>query len=215
MSITPRYDSPMRLRLMESAMRLLATEGPSGMSTRKIAAAAGTSTMSLYAQFGSMPDLVNALVDDRFARLREQLEAGPRTDDPIADLGRIFAAHIAHARANPELYEVMFGSSPLAGYQRADDDFVRAGRCTLDYIVDVVRRAVDAHRLEDLDPTAIATQIWTTLHGYVVLELAGYFAEPETGLHLVLQPLMLNLIVGLGDSKDAATDSSSSWFESS
>ncbi|MGL6234294.1 MAG: TetR/AcrR family transcriptional regulator [Segniliparus sp.] len=207
-----RADPQMRARLLESAAHLLATEGPSGLSTRKIAAAAGTSTMVLYSQFGSMPDLVRAAVDEGFARLAEQFERVPKTDDPVADLGGIFAAYIANARANPDLYVVMFGSASLGGYRGGPDDVLQPGRYAYDYIIEAARRAVAAGRLDEISPVAIAAQIWSTLHGYMVLELANYFTPPDAGIRNVLRPMMRNLVVGLGDVREAADRSSRAWF---
>jgi AcrR family transcriptional regulator len=208
-----RDDSPMRLRLLESAARLLATEGPSGLSTRKVAADAGTSTMTLYAQFGSMPDLVHAVVDEGFARLGKEFERVPQTDDPVADLGGIFSAYVANARANPDLYVVMFGSASLGGYRGSGDNILVTGRYTFDNIADAAQRAVAAGRLDELPPAALAAQIWAALHGYMVLELAGYFKPPDAGVRNVLRPMMRNLIIGLGDSKEAAAQSADSWFD--
>ncbi|MBD8507211.1 TetR/AcrR family transcriptional regulator [Hoyosella sp. G463] len=207
-----RTDSPMHARLMESAAHLLALEGPSGLSTRKVAAAAGTSTMTLYSHFGSMPELIKAVAEEGYARLADEFERAPRTDDPVADLGGIFAAYISHARASPDLYVVMFGSASLGGYRSTPDDLLRTGRYAYDYIVEAARRAMDAGRLDELAPVAIAAQIWTALHGYVVLELAGYYTPPDAGIRNVLRPMMLNLVIGLGDSRESALRSSGAWF---
>lgn len=207
-----RNDSPLRLRLLESAARLLATEGPAGLSTRKVAAAAGTSTMALYSTFGSMPDLVKAVADEGFARLADEFSSAPRTDDPVADLGGIFTAYIANARANPDLYVVMFGTASLGGYRGGGEDLQQTGRYAFDYIVDAARRAAAAGRLGDNPPVAAAAQIWGALHGYMVLELAGYFTPPAAGVRNVLRPMMRNLIVGLGDDRQAVAASSESWF---
>lgn len=209
---TRRTESPMHVRLLESAAHLLASEGPSGLSTRKVAAAAGTSTMTLYSQFGSMPDLIKAVVDEGFARLAVEFDQVAQTDDPVADLGGVFSAYLSNARANPDLYVVMFGSASLGGYRGSPDDTLQTGRYTYDYIVEAARRAVEAGRLDALGPVAIAAQIWSALHGYVVLELAGYFKPPESGVRNVLQPMLLNLVVGLGDSRESATESARSWF---
>lgn len=206
-----RTDSPMRVRLLESAAHLLAVDGPAGLSTRKVAAAAGTSTMSVYAQFGSMPELVKAVVDEGFDRLADEFQAAPTTDDPIADLGGIFAAYIRHARTSPDLYVVMFGTASLGGYRGGPEDLQQTGHYAYDYIAAAAERALTAGRIKGRSPRAIASQIWTALHGYVLLESAGYFTPEERGIRNVLHPLMLNLVIGLGDQPAAAATSASSW----
>lgn len=202
----------MRARLLESAAHLLAEHGPSSLSTRKVAAAAGTSTMTLYAQFGSMPDLVRAVVDEGFTRLADEFAKVPQTDDPIADLGGVFSAYIANARANPDLYVVMFGSASLGGYRGSGDDLLQTGRFAYDYIAKAAERCVAVGRLHAQHPIGLAAQIWSALHGYVQLELAGYFTPPDAGVRNVLQPMMTALVIGLGDSAEAMAKSSRSWF---
>lgn len=205
----------MRARILESAAHLLATDGPSGLSTRKIAAAAGTTTMTLYAKFGSMPDLVKAVVDEGFDRLAEEFVSADMSDDPVHDLGAIFAAYIKNARANPDLYVVMFGSASLGGYRGGPEDTQATGLHAYGHIVDAAQRAVEAGRLDPLPPFAIAAQIWTTLHGYMTLELAGYYTPPNAGIRNVLLPMMRNLIIGLGDDRDAVVASAAHWFDES
>lgn len=207
------HGSEMRGRLLESAAHLLAEHGPSGLSTRKVAAAAGTSTMTLYSQFGSMPDLVRAVVDEGFKRLADEFAKVPQTDDPIADLGGVFAAYIDYARANPDLYVIQFGSASLGGYRGSGDDVKLTGRYSFEYIARAAERAVEAGRLRDEHPMWLASQIWTALHGYVQLELSGYYAPPESGVRYVLKPMMAALVIGLGDDPEATAQSSKSWFE--
>ncbi|MCW2659718.1 MAG: TetR family transcriptional regulator [Mycobacterium sp.] len=206
-----RLDLSVRTRLLESAVRLVAEDGPSGLSTRKVAAHAGTSTMALYSQFGSMPELVRAIVDEGFTRLGEQFALVARTDDPVADLGGIFTAWLDNARANPDLYVVMFGSTSLGGYRRSGDD-LQQGRYTFDVIAEAARRAVDAGRFAPDEPVAIAARLWSALHGYTMLEIAGYFNPPTSGVKYVLQPMLVELVIGLGDDRSSAQASAATWF---
>ncbi|WP_187776444.1 TetR/AcrR family transcriptional regulator [Antrihabitans cavernicola] len=206
-----RLDTDVRARLLESAARLLAQDGPSGMSTRKVAAQAGTSTMALYSQFGSMPELVRAIVDEGFTRLREQIDRIPQTSDPVADLGAIFAAWLDNARDNPDLYVVMFGATALGGYRRSGDD-LQQGRYAFDALASGADRAISAGRFNPGEPVAIASRLWSALHGYVMLEIVGYFDPPNSGVKYVLQPMLVDLVIGLGDQRARAQASATSWF---
>jgi AcrR family transcriptional regulator len=67
-------------RLVEAAAHVLAGSGPSALSARKVAAAAGTSTMSVYTCFGSMEVLVRAVVEEGFAMLERRLVEVEPTD---------------------------------------------------------------------------------------------------------------------------------------
>lgn len=57
--------------MIEAAARILADEGPSGLSTNRIAEIAGVSIGSLYQYFPSKEAIAAALVEDMLARDRE------------------------------------------------------------------------------------------------------------------------------------------------
>src|SRR3954469_20142454 len=111
-------DTSMAARLLEAAARLLSEDGPTALTTRRVAAEAGTSTMGVYTHFGSMSDLANAVVVEGFRRLGKRLSAVPRTDDAVSDLLGLITAYRANAHDNQHLYSVMFASASLGAFRR-------------------------------------------------------------------------------------------------
>jgi AcrR family transcriptional regulator len=197
-----RADPEVRVRLLEGAARLLAEEGPSALSLRRVAAEAETSTMAVYTHFGSMPDLAAAVVAEGFARLAARLAEVPRTDDAITDLAGLARAYLVNARQNPHLYAVMFGTASLGKYRLHTADQLGRGRYTFDEIVATAGRAVEQGRLRPAEPLAIASQLWTAMHGYVMVDIGGFFGED--GVEHVLVPMFVSLLTGLGADPDAA-----------
>jgi len=197
--VSPKAADPaVRTALVENAARLIATEGAAGLTLRRLAEATGTSTMAVYTHFGGLPELVRAVVREGFARLADHLESVPRTDDPLVDLAALGQAYRANALANPHLYAVMFGMASLGGY-RLHDDELDEGRYTFDMLVAATRRAMDAGIFKPVDPEAVAGQLWSAVHGFVMLELAGYMAadrEPDA-VDEVLNPMLTGIITAL------------------
>lgn len=194
--VTPAPEVPQRL--IEAAARLLAEEGPGGLSTRRLAAEVGTSTMAVYTHFGGLAELVRAVVREGFKRLGDHLAAVPETDDPLADLAALGEAYRANALDNPELYAVMFGSASLGGY-RLHDDELDEGRYTYDMLVAATQRTMDAGVFRPGDANAVAAQLWSATHGFVMLELAGYLAadrEPDA-VDDVLNPMLAGIVTAL------------------
>ncbi|MFD6984458.1 TetR/AcrR family transcriptional regulator, partial [Streptomyces sp. NPDC059956] len=60
----------LRAALLDLAAQLLAAEGPSALTMRRIATAAGCSTTVLYRHFGAKDGIAEALYREGFARLR-------------------------------------------------------------------------------------------------------------------------------------------------
>jgi AcrR family transcriptional regulator len=200
-SMNPRVGDPAtRLALVEAAARLLAAHGPAALSARRLAAEVGTSTMAIYTHFGSMPDLVRAVVREGFDRLARRLAEVPATDDPVADLANQSRAYRRNALAEPHLYAVMLGGSAVAGFALTDEDR-RIGLDTFRVARDSAQRCIDAGRFRPTDPWAVARQLLCLVHGRILLELGGYLDGPPFDIQL------RDFAVGAGDTIEAATAS--------
>src|SRR3954454_18322195 len=106
-------------RILEAASELLSSEGASALSVRRIAAAAGCSTMGLYSRFGGKDGVVDELYAEGFERLIASMKAEPPTDDPLADLRRSAGCYRDAALANATHYMVMFGGA-VPGFEPSD-----------------------------------------------------------------------------------------------
>jgi AcrR family transcriptional regulator len=158
-------------RLVDEAGRLLLEYGIGGLSLRKLATAAGTSTMSVYTRFGGKQQLLAAMYRQGFDRLGASLIDASRTSgDPLHVLAEIGYAYRRAALASPTLYSLMFGP-PIPGFEPSPEN-AAAARATYLPLLDAVRRCVDAQLLTG-DPEQIALQLWAVVHGMVSLELAG------------------------------------------
>jgi AcrR family transcriptional regulator len=204
--VSPRKSDPKaRPALIEIAAHLLAEEGPQALSTRRIAAEAGSSTMAVYTHFGGMSGLVREMVYEGFARLQGYLSRVEETDDPVADMALIGRAYRHNAVANSHLYAAMFGGSSLAGFSLTEEDR-QHGRYNLANVVECASRCIAAQRFRPGDAAMVAHQMWITTHGLVNLELGDYLIEPWTA-DRCFEEQLIGLMVGAGDTLEAAIES--------
>jgi AcrR family transcriptional regulator len=176
--------------LVEAAARIISEEGRPGLSNRRVTAEVGTSTMAIYTHFGSIDGLVAAVVDEGFARLAEHLRAVPRDDDPLTVLLHLADAYRENAVENRHLYAVMFSAAATSG---GPAEVTRHRHDTFDVLVAATQFAMDAGLLNPDDAECVAGQLWSALHGYVMLELAGFMRAENDTATTVLQPLLINL----------------------
>jgi len=195
-SQTSREGLDVRRRLVEAAALLLHEDGPDALTARRIATAAGTSTMAVYTHFGGMPALVKEIVAEGFTRLDDRQATVPHTEDPIADLVNLSMAYRDNALQNPHLYAVMFGATSLKGFQLTQAD-MKIGLKAFATLAEFVGRAMESGQLRQDDPTRVAAQVWTAMHGYVMLELAGLHLPPDNPVEDVMRPLLTTLLAGL------------------
>lgn len=211
MDVTSDADTGMRSRLVAAAVALLADEGPGVLQARRLAREVDASTMSVYHYFGGMPQLLAAVIEEGFRRLDARLGSVPATDDPVADIGRLALAYREVARDNPHLYDLMFGLSAPGGHRPEEHNPPTGGGHAVSqrayaHLITAAARAMRAGRLRQQDPESVAAQLWSMLHGYVTLELAGHLDQLD-GTTQVLIPMGTNLLVGLGDTPDHAAHS--------
>lgn len=153
-----------RTTLLETAARLIATDGAGALTLRRLAAEVGTSTMAIYTHFGGMPELRRAIRHEGFARLAAGLDRAPGHDGPLAHLAMLCLAYVDFGLANTDLYRVMFME------QAIEDDDPEGAAGTFATLVTAVA-ACDFDRSEP--PDALALQLWSTGHGVIALRLAG------------------------------------------
>ncbi|GAA3298758.1 TetR/AcrR family transcriptional regulator [Dactylosporangium vinaceum] len=152
------------VRLVDAAARILVEDGPGGLSLRKVAAAAGVSTMPVYTLFGDKQGLLDAMHREGFRRLGLALAAVPRTDDALADLVALGFAYREAALASPHLYGLMFTGG--FGHTEAADATYRP-------LVTAVARCQSEGVFTGTDPEPVALHLWALAHGMVSLELSG------------------------------------------
>lgn len=211
-SASPKREQ--RARLLAVARQAVEDSGPEILRARALTAAAGTSTQALYTLFGGMPGLIEAIVDDGFAEFASYVAEVPESEDPVADFFARGRAYGEWALAHPRLYRLMFGLTGGDLRQHAGLEMAVSGAVAnspeaqgaVDVLVRSMSRVEESGRIEPVDPVVAAGQFLSATHGFLLLEIAGAFGSGGDGLG-VMRPLAINLMVGLGDDRAAATAS--------
>jgi AcrR family transcriptional regulator len=156
----------MRAELVRAALAVLQRDGAAALTVRSITAEAGCSTTGVYTYFGGKNGLVEAIFVEGF-------ESFDRAVKPLLEANEIVAGGRAYRRwalANPTQYMVMFG--------RAVPDFTpseTARNRALESFNDLAEAIRRANPRDDY--AELAFHVFATVHGYVMLELAGMGAR--------------------------------------
>jgi len=167
----PRHAPDLRAATLDAAAALFAAEGPSGLVVRRIAAAAGCSTMAVYHYFDGKQGLLEALYDEGHKRLSEAQRRRQFTDDPEADVRNTCFAYREVAQAHPGYFQVMFGRRD-PGFPPPSGEARACGRETYTRFIEVVHRWGEQSPLVT-DAESAAHALWACSHGLVMLELIG------------------------------------------
>ncbi len=207
--------SDVRQQLVEAGIQILEQGGLPALSARKLAVETGTSTMAVYTHFGGMAGVVDAIAREAFVRFTRALTEVEQTGDPVADFFVMGSRYREFALANPQRYQMMFGtSSPpsLAGYRT---DLTETGNPTdraewtasFEALRKMVRRMIAAGRIRDDGEAMMSGRIWSIIHGAVMLEIAGFFGREGHGITEILAPLFVDVLDGMGDDRERTNES--------
>ena len=210
--------------MLHAAVGLLDDEGPDALQTRRVASAAGTSTMAVYTHFGGMRGLIAEVADEGLRQL-DAAQTVPQTDDPVADLFVLAAAYRRYAIERPHMYRLMFGSTSAHGIDAPAGNVLTLTVAEIEqhipsfaHVVRAVQRSMRAGCItvgsaaDDATVIATAAQIWALIHGFVMLELAGFYGDDGAAVAPVLGSMMSNLLVALGGSPERVQQSQRAAF---
>ncbi|MEM9747555.1 MAG: TetR/AcrR family transcriptional regulator [Actinomycetota bacterium] len=166
--------------VVDAAEVLLAEAGFDGMSVRRIADAVGVSRQVVYTHFGGM----DGLLDELHRRLSQRLiDAATSVSEPTGTTAHLLAATAGYrsvARRWPDAYQLVF-ERPVADYS-IGPDAERFGLESFGHVVDAaeawLRVTAEVGRPRRSDAIDLARAVWSTAHGFVVLERVG-FADPS------------------------------------
>jgi AcrR family transcriptional regulator len=163
----PYHHGNLRESLLEAADAVLAREGALGITLREVAKEAGVSHAAPYHHFASLDDMLAAVAERSFVRLRETMATSAQAADTAERLLQIADIYVSCARANPAQFRLMFG--PLLARKR---EFLPL-QVAAESAFGLVHEAARAH-----DPTGgseLALLCWSFSHGLANLLIDGAF----------------------------------------
>jgi AcrR family transcriptional regulator len=174
------HDEATRERLLQAAERLSATKGFEGVTVRAVAAEADTSTRAVYALFSSKEGLEQALHQAMFTRLRDLLQASPRSGDPRHDLLELAFAYRRWAVERPQRYALAMHRFVGRSARPRSEEGLAVSRAALDELRQAVVRAHEAGVLGDREPEDVVAQMRAVVHGLAEFENLGLLGpDPE------------------------------------
>jgi AcrR family transcriptional regulator len=152
-----------RRTILDATESLLVEAGGDAFSIRELTRRCGYSAPTIYHYFGDKDGLIDALLEDRFARLLEALAGVARSADPARNLRRMYLAFMAFGHANPTFYRLISTIS-------------RKGRTRTPRSVETARqlmeepiRQLDAEGRLDLPLESAGQVFWALTHGLTSL----------------------------------------------
>lgn len=160
-----------RERLCDIATRMFDARGSEGFTMRELASELGVSAMTPYRYFKDKEDILAAVRARAFNRFAAALETEFSTGHTAKERGTaVLRAYIAFAFGEPAAYKLMFDMTQPD--ENLYPDLVKANARARATMTDYVSLYIAEGELEG-DPNLIGHVFWASLHGAIVLKLAG------------------------------------------
>lgn len=176
--------------ILAAATALLVSEGYEGVSMRKVAAAVGISSTALYLYFKEKDELLDNVCYQVFSQIAPALDALlEQPGEPIERFRQGLELYLRFGLANPDQYRVVFLTkrprdnwdhrAPLHHVDRWGQPRVN----TFMYLVEGLRRCMDAGQIRRGDVFATAETVLAAQHGLLALLILSpeqKWSSPET-----------------------------------
>jgi AcrR family transcriptional regulator len=183
MSNKTYHHGDLKNALIEAGIDILANDGVSGLSLRKVARKAGVSHAAPYAHFADKQALIAAISTDGHEKIYEKitgiLEQYP--DDPLRQLVETAWAYAEFGFEEPDHFRITFsGVVEIAG---RNFGLVRG----------LVKRCQAAGILTPGEPDLVAVGVWGLVHGFVSLVQEGQVSRLVLNRYSLREILILTL----------------------
>ncbi|MDY6837371.1 MAG: TetR/AcrR family transcriptional regulator [Thermodesulfobacteriota bacterium] len=187
----------MRQRILEAAMGMFAKGGYQAVSMRRIARQIEYSAGTIYRYFENKEDIMLQLCFQGFERLLAMQMELEEIPDPIERVKRGSRLYVAFAVANPELYELMFGTKEIIKQPEGAEESVALK--SLGKFVAHVQQCLDAGYFSGSDAQTLAIALWASLHGLSLLLIKEQFRFlPEERVDQVVEKALAFTLRGGG-----------------
>lgn len=165
----------LRQTILKVAGELFLEQGYDRFSMRQLAERIGYSVATPYLYFRDKDDLLFTVVDEGFARFKQQLaEAAVSSDDPWERLFALGQAYVRFGLRNPVYYQLMFmWRSDFLTQSATGEQSPRLEAFRI--LQDAVRYAMEAGAIEgdgEADVETYGDVLWATMHGVVALAIS-------------------------------------------
>jgi AcrR family transcriptional regulator len=162
-----RHREEARRAILDATEALLLEAGGDAFGVRALAARCGYTAPTIYHHFGDKDGLIDALLEERFARLLAEVRQVEQGDDPVENMRGMLRAYLRFGESNPTFYRVILAT------RRDDPD---RSPPSVEATVAIMMRPWEdlraAGRLGEIEPEAASQALWALIHGLTALRVA-------------------------------------------
>lgn len=163
--------------LIHAGVEILAKEGVSGLSLRKVALKAGVSHAAPYAHFADKQSLIAAISTEGFRQLYEKIYTAAQNfqDKPTKQLVEVAWVYVQFALEDRDRFKVMF--SDVIKKEKDYPEFVAESQRNFQLVKEIIVANQASGQLRPGPSDMVALSAWGIVHGFVMLLLEGQISH--------------------------------------
>ena len=185
-----------RRTILDATEALMVEKNGSDFSIRSLGERSGYSAPTVYHHFGDKDGLIDALLEERVARLADQLERVEPTGDAKADLRALLLGYFEFSSSNQTFTRLMWTLS-RKGESRMPEAMTRVRSC----IENALERFGDSGQIGTFNADNAGQVLWALAYGLVSLRIT----QPEFTLEESLAERALDaLFFGMAEMEKSS-----------
>ncbi|WP_420237479.1 TetR/AcrR family transcriptional regulator [Telmatobacter bradus] len=167
----PYHHENLRASLLEAAVALVGERGPRGFTLREVARRAGVSHNAPYRHFASRDELLKAVAEEGFERLREDMILAQKRGQTALDRLRLSGCgYVEFALRWPNHFTVLFDLPRQLPEESAKEP---AEKGAFSVLLQAIRETQAEGVLPPGDALPLALTAWSLVHGIARLAVSG------------------------------------------
>lgn len=131
--------SDRQLEIIETAGKILASSGLSGLTTKNLAREIGFSEAALYRHFASKEEIILALLRFLHADMDQRLRNVYRSDqDPVANFRALFESQFHFFSRNPHFVVAVFSDGLLEESESINQAILKLMQVKMNYLMPII-----------------------------------------------------------------------------
>ncbi len=163
--------------LINAGVEILAKDGVSGLSLRKVALKAGVSHSAPYSHFVDKQALIAAISTEGFRQLYERVSAvaDEYKTKPSRQMIEVAWAYVQFALDDRDRFKVMF--SDVLEKEKEYPEFIAESQRNFQLLRMIVEANQASGKLRSGPSDLVALSVWGIVHGFVMLLLEGQISH--------------------------------------
>jgi AcrR family transcriptional regulator len=158
-----------RRAILDASEALLIEAGGEAFGVRALAARCGYTAPTIYHYFGDKDGLIDALLEERFARLLAEVQGVAPSPDPVENLRAMLRVYLRFGERNPTFYRLLLASRASGAADRSPPAVEAAVEIMMQPWEDL---RVAGRLAPQVSPEAAAQSFWGLIHGLTALRVA-------------------------------------------